>query len=134
VLHRECSRLDAVLLLVKNHLAILEVNSSHGHLRVMSSGRINTGQEQWPYSPWHTASTAPEAVSHGVMPAERHQAITKQARKTNHLERFNNTLRQRLARLVRATVSFSKQGETHLGASKCFICHYNLEKAAALPV
>jgi insertion element IS1 protein InsB len=78
--------------------------------------------------------TAPEAVSHGVMPAERHQAITKQARQTNHLERFNNTLRQRLARLVRATVSFSKQGETHLGASKCFICPYNLEKAAALPV
>ena len=28
----------------------------------------------------------------GVIPAERHKAITKQARKTNHIERFNNTL------------------------------------------
>ena len=70
----------------------------------------------------------------GVIPAERHKAITKQAQKTNHIERFNNTLRQRLARLVRATLSFSKKVENHIGAIKFFICHYNLEKATALPV
>jgi hypothetical protein len=46
----------------------------------------------------------------------------------------SNTLRQRLSRLVRATLSFSKKVENHIGAIKCFICHYNLEKAAALPV
>src|SRR5215813_5671183 len=34
-------------------------------------------------------------VYNGVIPAERHKAITKQARKTHHIERFNNTLRQR---------------------------------------
>jgi len=73
-------------------------------------------------------------VYKGVIPAERHKAITKKARKTNHIERFNNTLRQRLARLVRATLSFSKKVENHIGAIKFFICHYNLEKAAALPV
>jgi hypothetical protein len=27
----------------------------------------------------------------GVIPPERHQAMTKQARKTHHIERFNNT-------------------------------------------
>ena len=70
----------------------------------------------------------------GVIPAERHNAITKQARTTNHIERFNNTLRQRLSRLVRDTLSFSKKVENHIGAIKFFICHYNLEKAAALPV
>ena len=70
----------------------------------------------------------------GVIPAERHKTITKQARKTNHIERFNNTLRQRLSRLVRATLSFSKKVGNHIGAIKFFICHYNLEKAAALPV
>jgi insertion element IS1 protein InsB len=32
-------------------------------------------------------------VYKGVIPAARHKAITKKARKTNHLERFNNTLR-----------------------------------------
>src|SRR5215475_8413305 len=73
-------------------------------------------------------------VYKGVIPAERHKAITKKARKTNHIERFNNTLRQRLSRLVRDTLSFSKKVENHIGAIKCFICHYNLEKAAALPV
>jgi insertion element IS1 protein InsB len=70
----------------------------------------------------------------GVIPAERHKAITKQARKAKHIERFNNTLRQRLARLVRDTLSFSKKVENHIGAIKFFICHYNLEKAGALPV
>src|SRR5207237_5304626 len=73
-------------------------------------------------------------VYKGVIPAERHKAITKKARKTNHIERFNNTLRQRLSRLMRATLSFSKKVENHIGAIKFFICHYNLEKAAALPV
>jgi insertion element IS1 protein InsB len=73
-------------------------------------------------------------VYKGVIPAERHKAITKKARKTTHIERFNNTLRQRLSRLVRDTLSFSKKVENHIGAIKFFICHYNLEKAAALPV
>jgi insertion element IS1 protein InsB len=63
-----------------------------------------------------------------VIPVERHQAITKKARKTNHIERFNNILWQRLSRLVRDTLSFSKKVENHIGAIKYFICHYNLEK------
>ena len=70
----------------------------------------------------------------GVIPAEQHRAITKKARKTDHIERFNNTLRQRVSRLVRETLSFSKTLANHIGAIKYFICHYNLEKAGALPV
>jgi insertion element IS1 protein InsB len=70
----------------------------------------------------------------GVMPAERHKAITKHARKTNHIECFNNTLRQRVSRLVRETVSFSKKLAHHIGAIKYFICHDNLTRAAALPM
>jgi insertion element IS1 protein InsB len=70
----------------------------------------------------------------GVIPAERHKAITKKARKTNHIERFNNTRRQRVSRLVREALSFSKKLANHIGAIKFFICHYNLAKAAALPV
>jgi insertion element IS1 protein InsB len=70
----------------------------------------------------------------GVIPAARHKAITKHARKTNHIERFNNTLRQRVSRLVRDTLSFSKKLAHHIGAIKYFICHYNLTRAAALPV
>ena len=66
-----------------------------------------------------------------VIPAAQHQAISKLARKTNHLERFNNTLRQRVSRLVRAALSFSKKLANHIGAIKLFICHYNLTRAAA---
>jgi insertion element IS1 protein InsB len=44
----------------------------------------------------------------GVIPATQHQAMTKLARKTNHIERFNNTLRQRVSRLVRARARFPR--------------------------
>jgi insertion element IS1 protein InsB len=67
----------------------------------------------------------------GVIPVERHKAITKEARKTNHIERFNTTLRQRVSRLVRETLSFSKKLANHIGAMKYFICHYHLMRVAA---
>jgi IS1 family transposase len=58
----------------------------------------------------------------GVIPAAQHQPIGKLARKTNHIERFNNTLRQRVSRLVRSALSFSKTLANHIGAIKYFIC------------
>src|SRR5512144_1422652 len=51
----------------------------------------------------------------GIIPATQHQAISKQFRKTNHIERLNCTLRQRISRLVRATLSFSKKLANHIG-------------------
>jgi insertion element IS1 protein InsB len=70
----------------------------------------------------------------GLIPAEWHKAMTKKARKTHHIERFNHTLRQRIARLVRETLAFSKKLAKHIGAIKYFICYYNLSRTAALPV
>lgn len=58
-------------------------------------------------------------------------AISKKDRKTNPVERLNGTLRQRLSRRVRATLSFSKKRETHIGAIRYFLCHYNLELTKA---
>ena len=69
----------------------------------------------------------------GVIPSAQHCAISRLARKTNHVERFNCTLRQRVARLVRATLSFSKKVSNHIGAIRYFICDYNLTRSAALP-
>jgi insertion element IS1 protein InsB len=68
----------------------------------------------------------------GVIPAAQHRAITKHARKTNHIERFNNTLRERVSRLVRSTLAFSKKVDNHIGAIRYFISHYNLARAALL--
>jgi hypothetical protein len=43
----------------------------------------------------------------------------------NYIERFNNTLRQRVGRLVRRSLSFSKKLSNHLGAIGDFIHYYN---------
>jgi IS1 family transposase len=67
-----------------------------------------------------------------IIPATQPQAISKQFRKTNHIERLNGTLRQRISRWVRATLSFSKKLANHTGAIHYFICHYNLTLAAKL--
>jgi insertion element IS1 protein InsB len=70
-------------------------------------------------------------VSEGGLPATQPRAITKLARQTHYIERFNNTLRQRVARLVHEALSFSKKLAYHMGAIKLFRCHYNLIRAAA---
>ena len=43
-----------------------------------------------------------------VLPVAQHRAAGKGAGQTCHIERFNGILRQRLARFVRRTLSFSK--------------------------
>ncbi len=62
-----------------------------------------------------------------VIPAARHRICAKSTGHTNIIERFNCTLRQRVSRLVRASLSFSKKLANHIGAIKFFICHYNQE-------
>ena len=65
----------------------------------------------------------------GVILEKQHRVVNKLLRITNHVERFNCTLRQRVSRLVRQFLPFSKKLASHIGAIKYFICHYNLEKA-----
>jgi insertion element IS1 protein InsB len=62
----------------------------------------------------------------GVILNKRHHVVKG---KVNHIERFNCTMRQRISRLVRKALSFSKKLINHIGAIKYFICHYNLLKA-----
>lgn len=63
----------------------------------------------------------------GVLPKGRHEVCAKGSGRTNIIERFNCTLRQRVSRLVRKSLSFSKSLNNHIGAIKYFICHYNQE-------
>jgi insertion element IS1 protein InsB len=63
----------------------------------------------------------------GVLPKGRHEVCAKGSGRTNIIERFNCTLRQRVSRLVRKSLSFSKSLSNHIGAIKYFICHYNQE-------
>ena len=60
-----------------------------------------------------------------IFPAPRHRSVSKKSGKTSLIERFNCTLRQRVSRLVRDTLSFSKKLDNHIGAIWYFIHHYN---------
>jgi len=62
-----------------------------------------------------------------VLPEETHQAVGKETGQTAHVERWNNTLRQRLARFVRKTLSFSKSDRVHDLVLRFFIINYNLQ-------
>jgi len=67
-----------------------------------------------------------------VFPEETHQSVGKDSGQTNHVERWNNTLRQRLARLVRKTLSFSKSDYFHNLVIKLFIYRYNRLRLTAI--
>lgn len=60
-----------------------------------------------------------------IFPSKRHRQVSKESGKTSYIERFNCTMRQRISRLVRKTLSFSKKLENHIGAIWNFIHHYN---------
>jgi insertion element IS1 protein InsB len=61
-----------------------------------------------------------------VFDPDRHQSVGKDTGQTNHIERWFNTLRQRLARFVRKTLSFSKSDFLHALAFRLFAHHYNI--------
>ena len=62
-----------------------------------------------------------------VIPDEQHHPVGKETGETAHVERFNNTLRQRLARFVRKTLSFSKSQLMHEICLRLFIWRYNMD-------
>ena len=64
-------------------------------------------------------------VYQAVVPADRHAPAGKGAGLTAHVERFFCTLRQRCARFVRKTLSFSRKMENHVGALWYFVRLYN---------
>lgn len=62
-----------------------------------------------------------------AIPAAQHVACQKQSGQVSLIERFNGTLRQRVSRLVRKSLAFSKSDWFHEEAIKYFIAHYNLQ-------
>jgi insertion element IS1 protein InsB len=76
------------------------------------------------YNRCHSFSDFWEAYQR-VFAADRHQSVAKDSGETNHIERWFNTLRQRLARFVRKTLSFSKSDRFHESVFRLFVHHYN---------
>ena len=67
-----------------------------------------------------------------VLPAAQHTAAGKESGETAHVERWNLTLRQRLGRCVRRTLSFSKSSQMHEACLRLFIHRYNNSHALTL--
>ncbi len=61
-----------------------------------------------------------------VFSKETHRSVGKESGETNHVERWNNTLRQWVSRYTRKTLSFSKSDEFHNLITHLFIRKYNL--------
>ena len=60
-----------------------------------------------------------------VIPSEQHKPSRKGSGHTNTVERFNLTLRQRVGRCVRKTLSFSRSPAMHLLCLRIFVDNYN---------
>lgn len=82
------------------------------------------------YRQCHTFSDFWEAYQL-VFPAETHRSVGKAQGETNHMERWNNTLRQSNARYVRKTLSFSKSDCYHELVTRLFIVRYNVSLSLA---
>jgi len=67
-----------------------------------------------------------------VFDAKTHRSVGKETGETAHIERWNNTLRQRISRYVRKTLSFSKKGVWHHMVTKLFIYNYNISIAVKM--
>ncbi len=61
-----------------------------------------------------------------VLPEKTHRSVGKETGEAAHMERWNNTLRQRVGRFVRETLSFSKKDWWHDRVTHWFIVEYNL--------
>ena len=63
-----------------------------------------------------------------VIPIGQHIPVGKDSGETSHMERWYCTLRQRQARYVRKTLSFSKSEAFHNMVTKWFIIDHNLAR------
>ena len=82
-------------------------------------------------APWRGATCYSDfwEAYRAVIPDPQHVAVGKETGATAHVERFNNTLRQRLGQFVRRTLSFSKCDEMHDARLRLFLHRYNLSLA-----
>lgn len=69
-------------------------------------------------------------VYKSVLPQTRHRVVGQKRGQTNHVEQFNNTLPQRVSRVVRCDLALSESLGNHIGLLWNFIHHYNV----SLPV
>ena len=78
----------------------------------IGDGSMESCKHLWrklPYSYLRCASFSDFWKPYNCLPAQSHTKVGKETGLTNHVERLNNTVRQRFSRFVRKTLSFSKK-------------------------
>ncbi len=93
----------------------------------IGDGSKESAQKLWrklPYAFLKCKSFSDFWKSYNILPQQSH--IGKDSGLTNHVERLNNTIRQRFSRLVRKTLSFSKKEYMLNLHFKLWAFNYNL--------
>ena len=89
-------------------------------------------QQLWQRVPFEYATCATRSdgwrAYQAVLPPEQHRSVGKESGETAHQERWYNTLRQRLARFVRKTLSFSKSDTALYWWTLTFILQHNRQR------
>jgi len=95
----------------------------------IGDGSMQSCKRLWrklPYDYLRCQSFSDFWKSYNCLPSKTHRQVGKESGLTNHIERLNNTIRQRFSRLVRKTLSFSKKEYMLNLHFKLWAFHYNL--------
>jgi IS1 family transposase len=84
-----------------------------------------TCQRLWEAIPESYRTSHCLATYQAVIPEEQHTAVRKETGETARVERWKNTLRQRLARFMRMTLSFSTSISMYEACLLLFLHRYH---------
>ena len=111
----EVDEIFSYILLKTNQIRIWIVENKQTKQIVsfhIGDGTMESCKRLWrklPYSYLRCTSFSDFWASYNCLPEETHTKVDKETGLTNHVERLNNTIRQRFSRFVRKTLSFSKK-------------------------
>ena len=122
------------------HFVLLRVNqvriwiAQNRHNRQIVSffigdGSMDSCKRLWrklPYASLRCNSFSDFWKAYNCIPPQTHCKVGKESGQTAHVERLNNTIRQRFSRFVRKTLSFSKKEYMLNLHFKLWAYHYNL--------
>jgi IS1 family transposase len=100
----------------------------------IGDGSMESSKRLWrklPYAYLNCKSFSDFWKAYSCLPESTHQKVGKETGETAHVERLNNTIRQRFSRLVRRTLSYSKRAYMLNLLFKLWAYYYNLNTTSS---
>ncbi len=100
----------------------------------IGDGSMESCKRLWrklPYAYLKCKSFSDFWKAYNCLPESTHQKVGKETGETAHVERLNNTIRQRFSRLVRRTLSYSKRAYMLNLHFKLWAYYYNLNTTSS---